>query len=290
MESVEPETVTVTDLKPSAGAAGHKGAPGASRSGYLTPAAPVGDSPASSRSSSPWEAIAYTLTVLTALYFFLFSIDLMSSAFKLLGVGFASGILRTTSDPLAGLLLGFLVTSLVQSSSFTTALTVGLVAAGTLPLNLAIPVIMGANIGTTVTNTIVSLGHVRRQQEFERAFAAGTVHDFFNVLAAATLFPIELLFHPIEKAAVWLGETFAGLGGLELVSPLQAAIKPATNAVSTLIPHPLPLLLLQHGQEQPPAAPGADRSISCPDFHSAHDASSRDRSCRTGLRTRFVPQ
>ena len=45
--------------------------------------------------------------------------------------------------------------------------------------------IMGANIGTTVTNTLVSLGHIRQPAEFKRAFAAATVHDFFNVLAVA---------------------------------------------------------------------------------------------------------
>ncbi|MCK4414873.1 MAG: Na/Pi cotransporter family protein [Candidatus Eisenbacteria sp.] len=197
-----------------------------------------------SRILSAGMVLGRVLSVVGALYCFLFSIALMSSAFTLLGAGFAAQALRTTSDPLAGLLIGFLATSIVQSSSFTTALAVGLVAAGTLPLQLAIPIVMGANIGTTVTNTIVSLGHVRRQKEFERAFAAGTVHDFFNVLAAATLFPVELLFHPIERLATWLGESFAGLGGLQLASPLQAVIKPATHAVATLIPHPVVLLVL----------------------------------------------
>lgn len=192
--------------------------------------------------TSRWLTILRLLAFLVALYLFLFSIDLMSSAFKLMGAGFASQILRTASNPVAGLFLGFLVTSLVQSSSFTTSLTVGLVASGTVPLNLAIPVIMGANIGTTVTNTIVSLGHVRRQLEFERAFAAGTVHDFFNVLAVVVIFPIEILLHPIERTAVWLGETFAGLGGLQLVSPLKAVIKPATQAVAEVIPIPFILL------------------------------------------------
>ena len=52
--------------------------------------------------------------------------------------------------------------------------------------------IMGANIGTTVTNTLVSLGHIRQSKEFKRAFAAATVHDFFNVIAVAILLPLEL--------------------------------------------------------------------------------------------------
>jgi solute carrier family 34 (sodium-dependent phosphate cotransporter) len=51
---------------------------------------------------------------------------------------------------------------------------------------------MGANIGTTVTNTLASLGSIRRPEEFRRAFAAATVHDFFNLLAVAVLLPLEL--------------------------------------------------------------------------------------------------
>ena len=66
---------------------------------------------------------------------------------------------------------------------------VGLVASGALGVDAAVPMVMGANIGTTVTNTLVSLGHVRQSNEFRRAFAAATVHDFFNVLAVVILLP-----------------------------------------------------------------------------------------------------
>ena len=143
--------------------------------------------------SGPWRSILKAITFFAVLYLFFVSIDLMSSAFKMAGAGFANTLLETVSDPLAGLIIGMLATSLVQSSSSTTSIVVGLVASGTLTLPLAIPMIMGANIGTTVTNTIVSLGHVTRKNEFGRAFAAGTVHDFFNVLAVLLLFPLELL-------------------------------------------------------------------------------------------------
>ncbi len=179
-----------------------------------------------------------------ALYGFLLSIDLMSKAFKLAGGGFAERLIYTTSDPLAGLLIGLITTSLVQSSSSTTSITVGLVAAGILDLRLAIPIVMGANIGTTVTNTIVSIGHVTRRKEFQRAFAAGTVHDFFNVLAVAVLFPLELLFHPVERVATLLERLFAGVGGVHLVSPIKAAIKPATHLIADLLPWPIVLLAL----------------------------------------------
>ena len=55
----------------------------------------------------------------------------------------------------------------------------------------AIFLVMGANIGTSVTNTIVSLGHATQKDEFRRAFAAATVHDMFNWLSVICLLPVE---------------------------------------------------------------------------------------------------
>ncbi len=173
----------------------------------------------------------------------------MSTAFKLAGEGFAKQLIRTVSDPIAGLLLGFVATAVIQSSSTTTTIVVGLVAGtsglGTpLSIELAIPIIMGANVGTTTTAILVSLGHVTRPEEFERAFAASTVHDFFNVLAALTILPLELLFHPVQKVAVVLQGIFADVGGMSLSSPLKAIVGPVADAVAGLVPHALPLALI----------------------------------------------
>lgn len=56
----------------------------------------------------------------------------------------------------------------------------------------AIPIIMGANIGTSVTNTIVSLAQSSNRNEFRRAFAGATVHDMFNWLSVLILLPLEM--------------------------------------------------------------------------------------------------
>ena len=61
-----------------------------------------------------------------------------------------------------------------------------------LDVKTAIPIVMGANIGTSVTNTIVSLGHAKERDEFRRAFAGATVHDMFNFLSVLILLPLEL--------------------------------------------------------------------------------------------------
>ena len=194
--------------------------------------------------ASPILVFGRVVYFLVLLYLFFFSIELMSTAFRMGGRGFAEQLLNTASDPVAGLIIGFLATSLIQSSSTTTTIVVGLVASGALTIQLAIPIIMGANIGTTTTNTIVSIGHVTRPAEFERAFAASTVHDFFNVLAALTILPIEILFHPVERMATFLQGVFAGAGGMSLASPLKAVVTPLSDLVTGWLPYELPLIAI----------------------------------------------
>lgn len=83
---------------------------------------------------------------------------------------------------------------MIQSSSTTTAMVVALVASGSITLESAVPIIMGANIGTTITSTIVSLGFISKKKEFRRAVSAGTYHDFFNILTVIILFPLEYYY------------------------------------------------------------------------------------------------
>ena len=165
--------------------------------------------------------------VILSLYLFLVGIKGLSSGIKNLGGDFAKEIMTTTRDPLIALFIGILATTLFQSSSTTTSIIVGMVSGGAVTLSGAIPMIMGANIGTTVTNTIVSIGHIRRGNEFKRAFAASTVHDFFNILAVIILFPLEIAFGILEKTAIGLGTLLFGTISTDEVfkSPIKAAIK-----------------------------------------------------------------
>jgi sodium-dependent phosphate cotransporter len=190
------------------------------------------------------KGIATGVYFLLLLYLFFFSIDLMSAAFKMGGRGFAEQLVSTAADPLAGLIIGFLATSIIQSSSTTTTIVVGLVASGAMSIGIAIPIVMGANIGTTMTNTIVSMGHVTRSAEFEKAFAASTVHDFFNILAALVILPIELVFHPVQRSAVFLEHAFEGAGGMSLASPLKLVVKPLSDFFTGAIPYEIPLLVI----------------------------------------------
>ncbi len=169
------------------------------------------------------------LLLLGFLYLFFVSVELIGEGFKFLGKGFAKSLFRVTSNPLVGLVIGILSTSVVQSSSTTTSTVVGMVAGGVLNIRHAIPIIMGANIGTTITNTIVSLAHITRREEFRKAFAGATMHDFFNLLSVSVLLPLEVMFHPLEKGAILLTEGFKGIGGMKAISPLKAIVKPAVE-------------------------------------------------------------
>lgn len=171
------------------------------------------------------------LLLLVLLYGFLVAVGLMSSAFKILGAGSAGGLFEGVVSPFAALAVGILGTVLVQSSSVTTSTIVALCGSGQLSLELAVPMIMGANIGTTVTNTLVSVGSVRRSGEFRRAFACATVHDIFNYCAVLVMLPIELATGVLAKSAVWLTDLFGGGGGVEYESPIKGAIKAGTKAV-----------------------------------------------------------
>jgi solute carrier family 34 (sodium-dependent phosphate cotransporter) len=150
------------------------------------------------------------LLVVVFLYLFLVGVGFLEAGIAAMGAGFQEALMREVANPVAGLCAGILATVLVQSSSVSTSAIVGMVGAGTLPLSLAVPMIMGANIGTTVTNTLASLGSIRRLDEFRRAFAAATVHDFFNLLAVVVLLPLELLTGFLSRSAVWLTEILRG--------------------------------------------------------------------------------
>jgi solute carrier family 34 (sodium-dependent phosphate cotransporter) len=175
------------------------------------------------------------IIVVAFLYLFLVGIAFLEAGIAAMGDGFQAGLLRSVSHPISGLCAGLLATVLVQSSSVTTSTIVGMVGAGTVPVSLAVPMIMGANIGTTVTNTLASLGSIRRAEEFRRAFAAATVHDFFNLLAVALLFPLELMTGFLSRAADALTDFFVGAEFDPAApgrSPIRTAVRYPVNQVT----------------------------------------------------------
>jgi sodium-dependent phosphate cotransporter len=165
------------------------------------------------------------MLVVALIYLLLAGVGAIGDGFKAATGNNARELFAFATNPLVGLMIGLVATALIQSSSTVTSIIVGMVAGG-LPIPIAIPLIMGANIGTSLTSTIVSLGHIRSGEEFRRAFSAATVHDAFNITAVAILLPLELLFQPLQR----LSESLAGL----LVSDASVDMK-SVNFMKTLL-------------------------------------------------------
>ncbi len=171
------------------------------------------------------------LFFLGLLFVFLVAIELMAVSMESAGADAAKSLLQSLDNPFAGLAVGVLATVLVQSSSVTTSAVVALVATGKLSLGDAVPVVMGANIGTSITSTLVSLGHVTRSDEFRRAFAGATVHDFFNLIAVAILLPLEMATGFLQHTAQWLASVGFRGTSTSFQNPVTNAIKAAAEAI-----------------------------------------------------------
>ncbi|XP_037503105.1 sodium-dependent phosphate transport protein 2B-like, partial [Rhipicephalus sanguineus] len=182
-------------------------------------------------------ALVHVLFLVLAILTFLVSLDVLSAAFKLIS-GRAAGRVFTNSsvlrNPVVALMIGVLVTVMVQSSSSSTSITVSMVGSNLLTVRSAVPIIMGANVGTSVTNTMISLMHVKRRDEFRRGFAAATVHDIFNWLTVLVLLPIEVAFNMLEKLSGSFVHVIDRGQRLETSSYLNALTKPFVRLIVQL--------------------------------------------------------
>jgi sodium-dependent phosphate cotransporter len=190
------------------------------------------------------QTILKIIGVAACLYLFLVGIGGMGYSFKLFGKEFSQKILEATSSPMVGLFIGVLATTIVQSSSTTTSIIIGMVAAEAIGVRSAIFMVMGANIGTTVTAKLVSLGHITRKAEFRRAFAASSVHDTFNLITVSLLYPLEYYFHILEHSATWMGRIFVDVTGItKPENYLKKITAPAIEALADLLDR-IPWLVL----------------------------------------------
>lgn len=173
------------------------------------------------------------LIVIALVYLLLAAVGAIGDGFKTATGGNARELFAFATNPVIALIVGVVATSLIQSSSTVTSIIVGMVAGG-LPLGIAIPLAMGANIGTSLTSTIVSLGHVRNGEEFRRAFAAATVHDSFNLLAVFILLPLELMLHPLEIASQSVATLLVGDANLSMknVNFMKILLSPANDILA----------------------------------------------------------
>jgi sodium-dependent phosphate cotransporter len=167
------------------------------------------------------------------IYLMLLAVGFIGNGFQVATQQHARALFEFAANPIMGLIIGMVCTALIQSSSTVSSIIVAMVAGG-LPITIAIPMIMGANIGTSITNTIVSLGHIKDKVEFQRAFNAATLHDFFNIFAVFIFLPLEVMFGVFEHISaamvtiVGLG-TSSSFGGFNVI---KASTAPIINLVT----------------------------------------------------------
>lgn len=167
----------------------------------------------------PLSILGKLFIILIAILGFLFALNLLGYAFEKMTAGTAQEILAVTANPFISLLIGLLITAIIQSSSTTTSMVVAAVAAGSLSMAHAVPMIMGANIGTSLTSTLFALGFIAKKKKFKKALAAGTLHDIFNILTTAVLLPLELFYGLLSRMATHLA-------GLFSITPMGTATSP----------------------------------------------------------------
>jgi len=157
---------------------------------------------------------------LAGIFLFITAIEGVKSSWGLIGSQAQQQIItmiEAGTIPVVGVAIGLLATSLVQSSSAVVAATMaslaGMVASGmpmTSALTFGVPVVLGANVGTTVTNSMVALGHSRDKKEFDTVVPGAIVHDIFNVLNISLFFGLEMTTGLLSKTAVLLSQAVSG--------------------------------------------------------------------------------
>lgn len=193
--------------------------------------------PTSTRETPSWLSGIYAGA---CLYLFLCAMNVMGSGLKTIekSTDRLETLLAQAHNPVVALLGAMLATVIVQSSSFTTSIIIVLTAAGQMSTEDAVFAVMGANIGTSVTNTIVAFGSIRIRSQFRRAFTAAIVHDIFNLLTVAVLLPLEWISRSVSSDGYGLLTRFSmwmtNVLGMEAIekpdSPIKVITRPVVDA------------------------------------------------------------
>jgi sodium-dependent phosphate cotransporter len=184
------------------------------------------------------------LIIVLLIYILIVAVSLISRGFRAAVGDEAEALFAFADNPFLGLMVGIISTALVQSSSTTTSIVVSLVAGG-LPVVIAIPMIMGANLGTSITNTLVSIAHIAHKEEFKLAFSAATVLDLFNILAVIIFFPLEEIFHFLERLSGFFANLFVrgydydlSIDELDFVGALVRPLRDLIRNATGFLPEP----------------------------------------------------
>lgn len=180
------------------------------------------------------------LTMLGGLALFLYGMDMMGDGLKKTSGGKLEAILeRLTSNPLKGALLGAGVTAIIQSSSATTVMVVGFVNSGIMKLEQAVGIIMGANIGTTITSWLLSLTGIQGDSLWIKMLEPSSFSPIFAITGV-----ICVCFSTNEKKKN-IGTIILGFAvimfGMDMMSSAVAPLAeiPEFTEIMTMFSHPV---------------------------------------------------
>lgn len=175
----------------------------------------------------------YISALLGLLYFFLVGLDLLGTSFQVIGGCTAGSLLGSDTNPLASVLIGILATAILQSSSTTTSIIVSLVSGG-LNVQQGIYMVMGANVGTSITSMLVSLSHMGDGDELERAFTGSSIYFLFNFCTVIILLPLEITTHylyVLTAAMLPAASTDMGPKGSAWEGPIKGIVSPLVRTL-----------------------------------------------------------
>ena len=185
------------------------------------------------------------ITLLGGLAFFLFGMSVMGSGLKgLAGKKMESILAKLSSNPVKGLLLGIFVTAIIQSSSAATVMVVGFVNAGMMKVAQSITLILGSQIGTTVTGWILTLAGAEGSSGIARVFSSSTFVPVFSLAG------IILYMFVKKRSMKHFGSILLGFGLLMTgMSTMSGAVTPLKEepeflSILTLFSHPLPAMIM----------------------------------------------
>ncbi len=185
------------------------------------------------------------ITLLGGLAFFLFGMSVMGSGLKgLAGKKMESILAKLSSNPVKGLLLGIFVTAIIQSSSAATVMVVGFVNAGMMKVAQSITLILGSQIGTTVTGWILTLAGAEGSSGIARVFSSATFVPVFSLAG------IILYMFVKKRSMKHFGSILLGFGLLMTgMSTMSGAVTPLKEdpeflSILTLFSHPLPAMIM----------------------------------------------
>jgi sodium-dependent phosphate cotransporter len=175
------------------------------------------------------KAILHLLLYFTLLYSLFMGIVLLGTSAQVMG-GCATGeLLEKTSNPITSVMAGVLATSLFQSSTATNFVLGALVGNG-MSVQQGIYIAMGANVGNTVTNSVIALSHLRSATALERAISGATVNDLFLLLSILFFLPIEIFSNMLRKMTeAMVPDSLSE--GYQWKGLIKAMVVPLTNKI-----------------------------------------------------------